>query len=94
LNKVTKGLKEAILDAIEIKGRMLMGEPMPDDCTGMTRFFLETAEEKDRSSLMTLVGKVLPTTIAGDKENPLHTTTTLAAEDKAILERYINASKK
>lgn len=59
-NKMTKALKEMILGALERAG----GED----------YLLEQAQTNP-SAFMTLVGKVLPTTLAGDPSAPLETIT-------------------
>lgn len=57
-NKITKALKEMILGAL--------------DEAGGQDYLLEQSE-KNPVAFMTLVGKVLPTTLANDPENPLMT---------------------
>lgn len=54
--KVTKALKEMILGAL-------------DDAGGQNYLAMQALENP--SAFMTLVGKVLPTTLAGDPENPI-----------------------
>jgi hypothetical protein len=59
-NKVSKALKEMILGAL--------GD------AGGQQYLARVAEEQP-AAFLTLLGKVLPTTLAGDKENPLRTVT-------------------
>jgi hypothetical protein len=59
-NKMTKALKEMILGAL-------------DDAGGQ-HYLAEIAREQP-AAFLTLLGKVLPTTLAGDKENPLQMVT-------------------
>lgn len=59
-NKITGDLKRAILEALESAG----GE-------GGTVGYLVLQAQENPASFMTLVGKVLPTTMAGDPDNPL-----------------------
>jgi hypothetical protein len=67
-NKVTGALKEMILGAL-------------DDAGG--RAYLKTQATENPAAFMTLVGKVLPMTVAGDADNPLVIT--------AIERRVVNA---
>jgi hypothetical protein len=61
-NKATRELKEMILAAL--------------DGAGGIEYLQERAKDpRTASAFLTLVGKVLPMTIAGDKENPLQTVT-------------------
>lgn len=55
-NKSTKALKDMILAALDKKG----GE----------EYLMKQADENP-TAFLTLIGKVLPTTLAGDKDNPL-----------------------
>jgi hypothetical protein len=55
-NKVTKTLREMILGALDAAG----GQE-----------YLTRQAEKNPTAFMTLLGKVLPTTIAGDPDNPV-----------------------
>lgn len=55
-NKTTTQLKEAILNAF--------------DKAGGQKYLVRIAEEDPRT-FCTLLGKVLPTTLAGDPENPV-----------------------
>lgn len=55
-NKVTKQLKDMILSALDEAG----GE----------QYLLQQARDNP-NAFLTLVGKVLPTTLTGDKENPV-----------------------
>ncbi len=63
-NKITADLKRAILEAAEAAGR-----------EGGTVGYLTTQATTNPAAFMTLLGKVLPTTIGGDPDNPLQTTT-------------------
>jgi len=62
-NKVTKQLKELILGAL-------------DDAGGQA--YLERQAEENPTAFLTLIGKVLPTTLSGDAENPLKVFTQVA----------------
>jgi hypothetical protein len=55
-NKVTKALKEMILGAL-------------DDAGGQA--YLLTQAKANPAAFLTLIGKVLPTTLAGDPDNPV-----------------------
>lgn len=66
-NKTTKALKEMILGAL--------------DQAGGEAYLLQQARENP-NAFMTLVGKVLPTTLAGDPENPPSITVTFIEPDK------------
>lgn len=55
-NKITAGLKEMILASLDKVG----GQE-----------YLEKQAVLNPTAYMTLIGKVLPTTLSGDKENPL-----------------------
>ena len=55
-NKVTKQLKELILGALDGVGGQA---------------YLERQAEENPGPFLTLLGKVLPTTLSGDAENPL-----------------------
>jgi len=55
-NKDTKPLKEMILGAL-------------DNLGGIT--YLEQQARDNPATFMTLIGKVLPTTLASDKDNPI-----------------------
>jgi hypothetical protein len=59
-NKTTKALKEMILGAL--------------DQAGGEAYLLQQAQENP-NAFLTLVGKVLPTTLAGDPNNPVTVTT-------------------
>lgn len=59
-NKITADLKRAILEAAEAAG----GE-------GGTAGYLTRQAEENPTAFMTLLGKVLPTTLSGDDENPI-----------------------
>ena len=55
-NKITRDLKEMILGAL-------------DDAGG--RKYLAAQAKRNPPAFLTLIGKVLPTTISGDPENPI-----------------------
>ena len=55
-NKVTKQLKELILGALDGVGGQA---------------YLERQAEENPGPFLTLLGKVLPTTLSGDADNPL-----------------------
>ncbi len=57
-NKTTKALKEMILSAL-------------DEQEGGGIEYLKRQAEANPSAFMTLLGKVLPTTLAGDPNNPV-----------------------
>ncbi len=63
-NKITADLKRAILEAAEMAG----GD-------GGTAGYLARQAEENPAAFMSLLGKVLPTTISGDGENPLNVVT-------------------
>lgn len=63
-NKITADLKRAILEAAEAAG----GE-------GGTVGYLTAQANANPAAFLTLIGKVLPTTLAGDPDNPLTTIT-------------------
>lgn len=58
-NKINADLKAMILGALEQKGGQ--------------QYLVEQATENP-TAFLTLVGKVLPMTVAGDKDNPVRTT--------------------
>ena len=58
-NKMTGQLKEMILTALDTAGGV---------------GYLVEQSEKNPTAFLTLVGKVLPMTVKGDPENPLHYT--------------------
>ena len=62
-NKVTKQLKELILGAL-------------DDAGGQA--YLMRQAEENPTAFLTLIGKVLPTTLSGDSDNPLKVFTQVA----------------
>jgi len=75
-NKVTGTLKEMILEALDEKGGVA---------------YLVAQAESSPAAFMTLLGKVLPTQIQGDPENPL-----MGMSDEAIntrLSALLAASK-
>lgn len=55
-NKETRQLKEMILEALDKKGG-------PE--------YLQLQAEQNPTAFLTLLGKVLPMTVVGDKDNPL-----------------------
>lgn len=55
-NKTTKALKEMILGALDAKGG---------------QSYLEKQADENPVAFMTLLGKVLPTTLAGDPSSPI-----------------------
>lgn len=59
-NKITADLKRAILEAAEAAG----GE-------GGTAGYLTRQADENPAAFMTLLGKVLPTALAGDDTNPI-----------------------
>ena len=59
-NKITADLKRAILEAAEAAGGK-----------GGTVGYLTAQANANPAAFLTLIGKVLPTTLAGDPENPL-----------------------
>jgi hypothetical protein len=59
-NKITADLKRAILEAAEAAG----GE-------GGTAGYLARQADENPAAFMTLLGKVLPTTLAGDDKAPI-----------------------
>lgn len=61
-NKIPRALKEMILGALE-------------DAGGQT--YLKGQAATNPAAFLTLIGKVLPLTIAGDKDNPLNVHTTI-----------------
>ena len=73
-NKTTALLKDAILMAAQAAGGV----------KGIAGY-LEAQAEKNPGPFMTLLGKVLPTQVAGDPENPIapaHTTEIIFVADK------------
>lgn len=56
-NKLTKGLKDMILGAL-------------DDAGGQD--YLKRQSSENPTAFLTLVGKVLPLQLTGDKDNPVH----------------------
>jgi hypothetical protein len=70
LNKTTRALKEAILLAAEEVGEDGIGK---DGTVG----YLKHLAMKEPVSFASLLGKVLPLTLAGDPDNPLHVITAI-----------------
>jgi hypothetical protein len=56
-NKATKALKDMILEALDNKGGVQ---------------YLEEQAEKNPTAFLSLIGKVLPTTLVGDPTQPVH----------------------
>lgn len=84
-NKTTVALKEAILAAAE--------ESHPEGKVGYLRWMATN----NSGAFASLLGKVLPTTIAGDKENPLehnhHIPATDAERAAAIVAMFAKTPK-
>ena len=64
-NRFTKQLKEAILEAAETVGQDGKGKD------GLVGFLIAQARKADNRGYMMLLGKVLPMTVAFDKNRPL-----------------------
>lgn len=77
-NKTTALLKDAILKAAEFAGKKLGKEG--DD--GLTSYLIEQAE-KEPVAFMSLLGKVLPLQVSGDKDNPLQINVTIGGDDNS-----------
>jgi len=73
-NKTTTKLKDAILLAAEQSGRDKKGKE------GLVGYLRRVADE-DVKSFSTLLGKVLPIQVSGDKDNPLVTVTRIELVD-------------
>lgn len=73
-NKFTMQLKEMILGAL-------------DDAGG--RVYLCQQAQDNPGPFLALVGKVLPMTLVGDKDNPLTINTTIQPADKDLINRYL-----
>lgn len=71
-NKTTALLKDAILLAAERAGAK-------DGIVG----YLETQAKANPGPFMSLLGKVLPTQISGDPDNPLELNVNLTTQDRA-----------
>jgi hypothetical protein len=65
-NKVTADVKAMVLDALDQAGGV---------------GYLLTQAQSNPNAFLTLVGKVLPMTVAGDKDNPLETVTRFKLAD-------------
>jgi hypothetical protein len=65
VNKTTKALKEAILEAAELSGRDAKGK---DGLVG----YLRRVADTDVKAFAGLLGKVLPLQVTGDPANPLY----------------------
>lgn len=76
-NKITTELKEAILQAAD--------EAHNDGVVG----YLKQVAQTNSSAFVALLGKVLPLTIAGDKDNPIAMSHSVPAEDLEIINRFI-----
>lgn len=78
-NKITKSIRDMILGAL--------------DQAGGEKYLLQQAKENP-GPFMTLVGKILPTQITGDKNNPV-AFTTIVDEDQArrIAEAVLRRTK-
>lgn len=70
-NKVSRQLKEAILDAANKVGEDGKGK------NGLEGFLIAQARKADNRGFMSLLGKVLPLTVAFDKNRPLEVRTTI-----------------
>ena len=66
-NKITAALKDMILDATE-----LAGNDLSHDGKGGTVNYLRKQAVLNPGPYMSLLGKVLPTQLTGDAENPVH----------------------
>lgn len=66
-NKTSAALKDMILQAL--------------DRVGGVKYLMEQAEASP-AAFLTLIGKVLPLQVTGDKDNPLHVEHTAAAREK------------
>lgn len=73
-NKFTFDLKNMILNAL-------------DDAGG--KQYLINQSRSNATAFMALVGKVLPLTLVGDKDNPVHTQTSLSTQDADLINRYL-----
>lgn len=67
--KITRTLKEAILLAAEVTGSDKKGKD------GLVGFLVAQAQRADNRGFMMLLGKVLPMTVAFDKNRPLQVET-------------------
>jgi hypothetical protein len=65
-NKITAQLKDMILEAAELAGG-----------AGGTVAYLERQANENPGPFMTLLGKVLPTQLTGDAENPVSVVSTI-----------------
>jgi len=77
LNKITKSLKEMILGAL-------------DEAGGVE--YLLTQAKTNPTAFLTLVGKVLPLTLANDTVNPINPT--LSSADKDLINRFMAQKEK
>lgn len=71
-NKLPATLKEMILKAL-------------NDAGGQK--YLRIQAEKNPTAFMTLLGKILPLTVAGDRNNPI--THTISQSDSELINRYL-----
>lgn len=77
--KVAGSVKEMVLCALHAKGGVK---------------YLEKQADLNPKGFMTLLAKIIPTTLAGDKENPVFTKTSLDDSDRDIISRYLNQKDK
>ena len=70
-NKITRVLKDAILHAAAVVGEDGKGR------NGLEGFLVAQAKKADNRGFMALLGKVLPLTVAFDKNRPLEVRTTI-----------------
>lgn len=73
-NKITRSLKEMILEALKEAGGVE---------------YLKRQADENPGPFMTLVGKVLPLTVAGDKDNPLQINHMISETDEQMFRRYL-----
>lgn len=76
-NKMTAALKDAILEAARLAGG--------GDEDGTVKYLTDQATANP-AAFMSLLGKVLPMTIAGDKDNPLQSVT----EIRLVAPKFLN----
>lgn len=72
-NKVTGALKEMILGALQDSG----GQE-----------YLKIQGQQNPTAFLSLLGKVLPLTLAGDKNNPIEVNNNLSPSDNDLIQRY------
>ena len=73
-NRTTALLKDAIVEAAELAGRDV--RPGDPETQGLISYLRWLAVEEP-SAFATLLGKVLPVQMAGDRDNPLATHSTI-----------------